>query len=194
MSRGRLAGVVVAGLLASASPARSSGGDYVFIGGSEPARETVRAALGASSFDWDRVPHTITIRIAGCGCAGAKPGEILLDEQVLTSTSFGARYAWGIVQHEYAHQVAYLMLDRRDRRRVIRLLGGSDWCYEVAGLPHDEHACERFAATFAWAFWPSRRNISRAHALLPARQFRREVAALLAPRPSPALRGSLSDS
>jgi hypothetical protein len=61
------------------------------------------------------VPGTITISISRCGCAGATPGSILLDEDTLTSSPFGARYAWGIVQHEYAHQVR-LPAPRRARR------------------------------------------------------------------------------
>ena len=136
------------------------GGHYAFVGGSDAARAAVRSALDASRFDWDLVEQEITIRITDCGCAGANPGEIILDEEVLTDPRFGPKYAWGIVQHEYAHQVDFFLLEARDRRRVRQWLGGSDWCYEDPDVDHDDHACERFASSLAWAYWPRpRRNI-----------------------------------
>jgi hypothetical protein len=119
----------------------------------------VRAALERSRFDWDAVDEKITIRILNCGCAGASPGEIVLDEEILTDPRFGLRYGWGIVQHEYAHQVAFFFFDARARRRVQGWLGGGDWCYEGESAAADDHACERFASSLAWAYWPRRRNI-----------------------------------
>jgi hypothetical protein len=74
-------------------------------GGSEVARAQVRAALEASSFDWSLVPATVTVRIANCGCPGSSPGLIVLDEKLLAAAPYGRAYTWGIVQHEYAHQV-----------------------------------------------------------------------------------------
>lgn len=145
--------------LALPSEARAIGGHYVFAGGSEAARDAVRTALERSRFDWDAVDEEITIRILNCGCSGASPGEIVLDEEVLTDPRFGLKYAWGIVQHEYAHQVAFLLLDARARRHVQGWLGGGDWCYEDESIAHDDHACERFASSLAWAYWPRRRNI-----------------------------------
>lgn len=101
-----------------AGEAKAVGGHYVFVGGSDAARAAVHSALDASRFDWDLVEQEITIRITDCGCAGANPGEIILDEEVLTDLRFGPKYAWGIVQHEYAHQVDFFLLDARERRRV----------------------------------------------------------------------------
>jgi hypothetical protein len=91
--------------LALAGTAQASGGDYVIEGGSAEAQATVRAALDASRFDFDRVPVQITIRISSCGCAGARPGLIVLDEAVLLDESLGEKYSWGLIQHEYAHHV-----------------------------------------------------------------------------------------
>jgi hypothetical protein len=173
-----LAGVVVSALVL-AGGARAYGGDYVFEGGSDAAREQVRQALEASRFDWSLVPGEITIRITDCGCSGASPGEILLDEHVLTGEEFGPDYAWGLVQHEYAHQVAYLLLDAQARRRVRAWLGGSDWCYEQAGVAHDDQACERFASSLAWAYWPRRKNIMAAENVVSAREFRTTFTAIL---------------
>jgi len=186
----RLALLAAAGaLLFGVSEARAAGGNYVFEGGSEAARQQVRAALHASEFDWSRVPGTITISISRCGCAGATPGSILLDEDTLVSSPFGARYAWGIVQHEYAHQVAYLALDESDVQDARAALGGADWCYETPGVAHDDHACERFAATFAWTYWPSADNNQRSEAVMSAKSFRTLMSRLLpAPRSSPGLR------
>ena len=133
-----------------AGEAKAVGGHYAFVGGSDAARAAVHSALDASRFDWDLVEEEITIRITDCGCAGANPGEIILDEEVLTDLRFGPKYAWGIVQHEYAHQVDFFLLDARERRRVRQWLGGSDWCYEDPDVDHDDHACERFASSLAW--------------------------------------------
>jgi hypothetical protein len=173
-------GVCLLAAFVLAGEARAVGGDYVFVGGSEAARSEVRAALDASRFDWGLVQQEITIRITNCGCAGADPGEIILDEEVLTDPRFGPKYAWGIVQHEYAHQVDFFLLDDRDRRRVQDWLGGSDWCYEDPDVGHDDHACERFASSLAWAYWARhRRNIMAAHTAVTAAEFREILPRLL---------------
>jgi hypothetical protein len=173
-----LAGAVLATALALTGKAEAFGGNYVFVGGSDAAQEAARAALEASRFDWRLVAETITIRITNCGCAGSAPGEIVLDENVLTGTPFGPMFAWGIVQHEYAHQLAFLP-DARSRRLARSWLGGSDWCYEDADVGHDDHTCERFASSLAWAYWPWRRNIMAAEAVVSPAEFRSKVGPLL---------------
>jgi hypothetical protein len=150
--------------LTLAGTAQAAGGNYVFDGGSPEAQDTVRVALEASRFDFDRVPAQITIRISKCGCAGARSGVIVLDEDVITDTSHGDRYSWGVIQNEYAHQIDFLLFQGADRAAMRRVVGGNDWCYERAGLLHDEHGCERFSDAFTWAFWPTTQNIFRAHA------------------------------
>jgi hypothetical protein len=162
--------------------AQAGGGAYVFSGGSEAARAQVRAALEASSFDWGLVPATVTIRIADCGCAGSRPGLIVLDEELLSSAPYGRAYTWAIVQHEYAHQVWDLALDDGARALLRARLGGADLCYEQPGLPHDAHACERFADTLAWAYWPVPDNPSRWSRAMGARRFRALMADLLGER------------
>ena len=148
-----------AAALCLAGGAQAAGGNYVFVGGSDEAREQVRAALEASRFDWDLVPQQVTIQISRCGCAGARPGLIVLDEDVLVRSPFGARYAWGIVQHEYAHQLDFLLFGHRERWAIRRVLGGKDWCYERRGVAHDDHGCERFATMVAWSHWRSPDNL-----------------------------------
>jgi hypothetical protein len=89
----RILRTTVVALLASLTlpgTAQAAGGDYVFEGGSPEAQATVRAALDASRFNFDRVPAQITIRIPHCGCAGAREGLIVLDEGVVLDTSLGA--------------------------------------------------------------------------------------------------------
>jgi hypothetical protein len=156
-----LALALATAFLVSAGEALARGGDYVIEGGSPEAQGQVRAALEASRFDWGVVRERITIRITRCGCAGARPGEIVLDEDVLTRSPFGPRYAWGIVQHEYAHQVDWFVLRPRERRALGRRLGTRAWCYEVSGLAHDDYGCERFATLLAWAYWRSPANVQR---------------------------------
>ena len=167
-----------------ALPATTSGavGSYTFDGGTKKERETVVAALEASSFDWGLVPATVTIRIADCGCAGSRPGLIVLDEELLSSAPYGRAYTWAIVQHEYAHQVWDFALDDGARALLRARLGGADFCYEQPGLPHDAHACERFADTLAWAYWPDPDNPSRWSRAMGARRFRALMAQLLGER------------
>lgn len=159
----RLLGLVLvcAAFLAVAGEALASGGNYVFDGGSPEARLQVRTALDRSAFDWDVVPGPITIRIADCGCAGSRPGEIVLDERQLTASPLGPRYAWGIVQHEYAHQLDFFLLDEADRYRFARRFGARAWCTDVPGFAHDDYGCERFATLVAWAYWGSPANVQR---------------------------------
>ena len=143
--------------LASSADASAGGGDYVFDGGSAAARAQVRAALEASGFPWDIVPIEVTIHIGDGHTPSAEPGEIWLDRRLLLS----GRFAWGIVQHEYAHQVAFFLFDRRQRTELTRLLGAKTFCYERPPFDHADQACERFAATLAWSYWPSRDNTER---------------------------------
>jgi hypothetical protein len=170
--------VVLAALFVPAK-AQAGGGAYVFSGGSEAARAQVRAALEASSFDWGLVPATLTVRIADCGCAGSRPGLVVLDEELLETAPYGRGYSWAIVQHEYAHQVWDFALDDGARALLKARLGGADLCYEQPGLSHDAHACERFADTLAWAYWPDPDNPSRWSRAMGARRFRALMAELL---------------
>ena len=142
-----------------AFPAATSGavGGYAFDGGTKKEREAVVAALEASSFDWTLLPVPITIRIVRGEPSRSLPREVWLDADLLDSGEF----AWGVVQHEYAHQVDYLLLDDAQRALLLRELGGRDWCYSVPGLAHDQYGCERFASTLAWSFWPSVENSMR---------------------------------
>ena len=189
MARKTLLALATFVALTFTSPAHAGGGDYVFDGGGRAARAQVRAALDASAFPWGTVPVQVTIHIE----PGVRPhstvGEIWLDPALLRT----GRFSWGIVQHEYAHQVAFFLVDRDERRRLTRLLAGRSWCYDAARRHHDEQACERFASALAWTYWPSRFNTERptgatgARAAVPPRAFKRVIARLLrAPAARPA--------
>jgi hypothetical protein len=141
--------------LALAANASAAGGRYVFDGGSAAQRDQVRQALQASAFDWDVVPGQVTIHIRRGIMSEAAPRHIWLDAGLLDSGSF----AWGVVQHEFAHQIDYLLLKDADRRALQALLGGSAWCSGREGLDHDDNACERFATSVSWAYWPSPQNV-----------------------------------
>ena len=100
----------------------------------------------------------------------AAAGNIWLDANLLNS----GRFSWGIVQHEYAHQVDFFLLDDAMRHELNSLLHGVDW-YGV-GSPHYRRGVERFASTLAWAYWPSPQSALRpasasdeAAAMRPAR-------------------------
>lgn len=140
-----------------ASGAHAAGGSYTFAGGTAPERATVRHALDASTFDWSVVPASITVHITRGIESYATPGEIWLDADLLDSGVF----AWGPVQHEYAHQIDFFLLDDAKRAVLASALGAPDWCYGVAGLAHEDYGCERFASLLAWAYWQSASNSLR---------------------------------
>ena len=150
----RFALLVALSVLAFAGSAHASGGNYVFAGGTAAQQREVRSALQASSFDWGLVPGSVAIHVRRGIVSHASPGEIWLDASLLDAGSF----AWAVVQHEYAHQVDYLLLTDADRARLEALLGGSAWCTGPEGLAHDDNACERFATAVAWAYWPAPAN------------------------------------
>jgi hypothetical protein len=137
--------------------ALAAGGNYVIDGGTTQQRSQVRAALDASSFDWSLVTEQIKIHILRGHNSAATAGEIWLDPDLLNSR----RFAWGTIQHEYAHQVDFFLLDDAKRAELQAALGGSDWCYGVPGLQHSAYGCERFASTLAWAYWQSPQNAMR---------------------------------
>jgi len=186
---GRSRATVLASVFAAAAGATATavaiGGRYAIVGGTAAEQAQVRAALEASSFDWDVVPP-VTIRIArGIGSCGV-PGQVFLDANLLDV----GRLSWGVVQHEYAHQVDFLVLQPAQRTRLQAELGGEAW-WQSGGLPHGTLTSERFASTLAWAYWPARDNVMRpessadeAAAIAPG-AFRALLASLL---PTPDLR------
>jgi hypothetical protein len=143
--------------LAIAPQARGSGGHYTFSGGTSYERAQVRQALRVSAFNWSLVEPVVTVRIAPGLASVAIPGRISLDARLLDAGEF----SWGVVQHEYAHQVDFFVLDDEARASFAARLGGQTWDHDVLGLPHDAYGCERFASTLAWAYWPSAQNSMR---------------------------------
>jgi hypothetical protein len=139
--------------LIAANTATAGGGHYSFSGGTPSQRAQVRAALDASAFPWSLVPEKVTIHI-GPTTSHARKGHVYLDADLLSA----GRFAWAVVQDEYAHQVDYYLFDPRTRTQLTRLLGAKDWCYENRGLRHEEYGCERFASTLVWSYWPSKHN------------------------------------
>jgi hypothetical protein len=146
---------------------------YVFDGGTAAERNEVVQALQASAFDWRVVPVEIVIHIVRGMPSAATPGHIWLDANLLAAGTF----AWGVVQHEYAHQVDFLVLDDADRARLRKALGGRSWC--SASARQASRACERFASMLAWAYWPSRENCMRPVRRGGERQFRVVLSAVL---------------
>jgi hypothetical protein len=188
MSCGRLL-VILAALLFPAS-ALAGGGNYTFQGAKPAEQKTVRAALEASAFDWNVVPQQVTIHVGRYGVSHSTPGHVWLDRDLLGA----GRFAWATVMDEYAHQVDFLVLEPAQRSVLGQRLGTRSWCYEVSGLAHGAHGCERFASMVAWAFWPSKDNSYRPEsrsdesAAMPAAEFRSLVATMVAaPRAALAL-------
>ena len=156
----RLLIVLALAVLAWPAVAGARGGNYVFDGGTPRQQAQVRIALEASGFNWSVVPARIVIHLKKTTDTYATRGEIFVDADLLGSGIF----AWGAIQHEYAHQVDYFLLDDGKRARLLRLLGGITW---FAGdgatvfkhkLQHGMFGCERFASTLAWAYWMSPDN------------------------------------
>jgi hypothetical protein len=145
-------------LFASAGGAQAAGGNYVFDGGSPKARSTVRAALNASSFDWNVVSARVTIHLTPIARSQAVKGEIWLDPKLVDAGVF----SWGFIQHEYAHQVDFFRFNDEQHASWLDRLGGVSW-WQSGRAPHSRLGSERFASTLAWAFWPSKQNALRPH-------------------------------
>jgi hypothetical protein len=166
---------------AFAQSAFAGGGSYAFSGGTPREQETVHSALEASSFSWGLIPRTISIHIGAFGNSYSTYGNVYLDASLLDS----GRFAWGVVQHELAHQVDFFLFDDAKRAQMLQLLGGKDWCYSVSGLEHSDHGCERFASTLAWAYWQSPDNSMKPSGpndeagAMPAAQFRAVLTQLI---------------
>jgi hypothetical protein len=149
--------------LALTGSAQAAGGRYTFDGGTRYQQTQVKKALDASSFDWNVVPATIVVHIARGHESEATRGEIWLDADLLNSGTF----SWGVIQHEYAHQVDFFVLDDADRLELAPL-GGLSWWAPLAvahapngTLAHEQLTSERFASTLAWTYWPSKDNSMR---------------------------------
>jgi hypothetical protein len=144
-------------VLVLAGRAFAAGGNYVFESATPAEQREVKAALDASAFPWSLVPAQITIHVGPYGVSRATRGHVWLDRDLLRS----GRFAWAIVQDEYAHQVDFFLFSTGIRSHLTGALGARDWCYGVSGLSHSEYGCERFASTLVWAYWPSKRNAYR---------------------------------
>jgi hypothetical protein len=168
-----LRSLLVAGIaaLAFTGVAHAAGGSYTFDGGTVAEQAQVKGALNASSFNWSLVPKTIVVHIGHGFDSEAAPGQIWLDADLLDS----GKFSWGVVQHEYAHQVDFLLFDDATRARLNGLLGGTTWCYSTMTIAHGAYGCERFASTLAWAYWQSPANSMRP-------QSRSDESAAVAPR------------
>ena len=145
-----LLAAVLAALSIFASTGSAKGGDYAIVGGTPFEQAQVRAALDVSSFDWSLVPVPVTIRILRGSSSYSSRSLITLDANVLDT----GRFSWGVVQMEYAQQVHMFLLTDAMRAALVPLLGAQQWCYDNAYLPPGANACERFAATLAWTYWP----------------------------------------
>jgi hypothetical protein len=152
--------LLLLGTLLCTSHAFAAGAKVGFAGGSSAQRTQVTRALAASSFDWSLLPTRVTVHIGRDFESEAAPGEVWLDGDLLDTGHFG----WGVVQHEFAHEVDFQLLSSDARARFASLLGGRAWCWDVSGLTHGDYGCERFASTLAWAYWPSRDNCMRPRA------------------------------
>lgn len=148
--------VAFAASLALAGTAQARGGNYTFAGGTPAEQRQVTAALEISTFDWSIVKQQITIRIARGTASEATPGTIWLDADLLDA----GRLSWGVVQHEYAHQVDFFLLTDAQRAQLLPTLGGASW-WQAGNLAHAQLASERFASTLAWAYWQSPDNVMK---------------------------------
>jgi hypothetical protein len=168
--------VVLVAALALTPSALAKGGSYVLDGGTPAEQAQVKAALDASSFDFSVVPATVTVHIAAGTDSRATPGQVWLDADLLDAGRFG----WGVVQHEFAHQVDFLRLDDGARATLRAALGGKAWC---SGAAHADLGCERFADLVAWAYWQSPDNVLQPEGThVAAAAFKAMVARLL-PQP-----------
>jgi hypothetical protein len=146
--------VLALAVMASAPSAFARGGNYSFEGGTGAQRAQVEKALSASSFDWSLIRSRVTIHIGRSMDSHASAGDVWLDARLLDS----GRFSWGVVQHEFAHQIDFFLLTQENRAELQRLLGAKAWCWDTSGYEHADYGCERFASTLAWAYWQSGDN------------------------------------
>jgi hypothetical protein len=179
---------VAAATLAVAPAALASGGNYVFDGGSKAQQTQVTSALNASSFPWGVVPGPVVVHIQRDIGSSAAPNQIWLDANLLDA----GRFSWGVVQHEYAHQVDFALLDPATRAQLHTLLGGTAWSGPEG---HSTLDCERFADLVAWSYWGSADNVMKPASaqdeggqVSPA-VFRAALAAILPGLPTTQLQG-----
>ena len=170
--------------LALTGTADAIGGSYTVEGGTADQQQTVRSALQATKFNWSCVPATIRIVLRDGVESQAVPGTILLDTNLLDAGVF----SWGVVQHEYAHQVDWYVLRPDVRTALAKALGGRTWgagLSYVPGVAHDDQTGERFASELAWAFWPTADNsVEPVVKTFTAKAFRGLLGALLKPSTS----------
>lgn len=148
--------LLAAAALAIAPAALGSGGRYTFDGGTPAERGQVTQALDAGSFPWSILPVPVVVHIADIPVSEATPGAVWLDAGLLDTGSF----SWGVVQHEFAHEVDFLLLDEAGRAQLAPLLGGASW-WGTGNTEHADLGCERFASALSWAFWPAADNVMR---------------------------------
>src|SRR5579884_3550977 len=141
--------------LALPASAAAAGGRVAFDGGTPQERAQVRAALDASSFDYGIIPVRVVVHLIRGAAPQAVPGQIWLDPALVDTGQF----AWGVILHEFAHQVDWYLLTDADRAAIQALLGGSVRCGGGESFGHDGQGCERFATAVAWAYWPSPANV-----------------------------------
>jgi hypothetical protein len=148
------AAVILLGSLLFSSAALARGATVAFTGGNTAERSQVTQALAASTFDWSLLPTRVTVHIGRDLDSETAAGEVWLNSRLLDS----GRFSWGVVQHEFAHQVDFQLLSAEARDRFALLLGGSAWCSSSPGFTHGDYGCERFASTLAWSYWPNASN------------------------------------
>jgi hypothetical protein len=146
--------LVAAACMLGVAAAHAEAAPYTIDGGTWREQAQVRAALEASAFDWSVLPGPISVQIGRGFASCGSPGHVYLDANLLDA----GRFSWGVVQHEFAHQVDFLLLDDASRERLQRVLGGDSWW--GAGS-HGALTGERFASTLAWAYWPVPDNVMR---------------------------------
>jgi hypothetical protein len=138
-----------------APAAQAGGGRYVFDGGTRAERGQVHAALQASSFNWSLVPGQTVIHIGKRISPHAVAGQIWLDADLLGT----GRFSWGVVQHEYAHQVDFRLLTDSMRAQLVGPLQADSWWGSLG--QHSQLGCEHFADELAWTFWQSPDNVMK---------------------------------
>ena len=164
--------------------ALASGGNYAFDGGTKAEQSQVTAALNASAFPWGIVPGPVVIHIKRGLDSSAAPNQIWLDADLLDAGTF----SWGVVQHEYAHQVDFALLGDATRAQLHALLQGTAW---RGAEGHASLDGERFADLVAWSYWVSPDNVMKPRGSqdeggqVSPEVFRATLAAILPGAPQP---------
>lgn len=137
--------------------------NFIFDGGTADQKAKITRAINECNFNWDVLPQKVTIHFASVASgAEASPGEIWINPVLMDPKDPNDHFVDGTFQHEAMHQVDFMLLDDKDRKKFagkFRLKIKAWTRDENPNLRHEDYGEELFADALSVACWPSKYNI-----------------------------------